>query len=236
MSIFEIGLLPIGGSKEKETFKTLKGLSESVVRCVKKFKESVEAYSELEFERGEELLKEVDELESEADEYGFRFESELGDGAFLPTFRGDLSRLAESIDDTADLAEESIREIHRRPKVFEKLAEAEEENEEIKIIRKGLVELAEIAVKSALVQDKAIDLLKKDMKEAAEKAEEIHRQERISDEKEDELALKLYDFEELLDPISVMQIRRLIDTFGAISNSAEASGDILSAMISALRA
>ncbi|KXB05519.1 hypothetical protein AKJ50_00675, partial [candidate division MSBL1 archaeon SCGC-AAA382A13] len=178
----------------------------------------------------------VDKLESEADEHGLTFEAALGDGAFLPSFRGDLSRLAESIDDTADMAEESIREIHRRPKVFEELAKAEEKHEEIKGIRKGLVELAGKAVESAKAQDEAVSLLGVDMDKAAAKAEEIHRKERASDEKEDELAIKLYKHEDLLSPISVMQIRGLIKRFGDISNSAEASGDILSAMVSALKA
>lgn len=234
--VLETTLLPIGGNREKKTFETLKNLSKTVVESVRKFEEGVSAYSEQKFDEGDDLLLKVDELESEADEYGLKFESELGGGAFLPAFRGDLSRLAESIDDMADMAEESIREIYRRPRVFKDLAKAEEENEEIVSIRVGLVDLAGKAVASAKALDEAVDILMEDMDEAAERAEEVHRRERESDIKEDELATELYKHEDLLSPITVMQIRGLIERFGAISDAAETSGDILSAMTEALKA
>lgn len=235
MKFFLISLLPLGGNKEKESFETLKNLSDSVVETVTKFKEGVEAYAEQDYERGENILKAVDELESEADGFGLEFESKLGEGAFLPAFRGDLSRLAESIDDTADMAEEAIREIHRRPKVFRALAEAEERNEDLKSLRTGLVDLAGKAVESAQSQDEAVSLLMKDMNQAAKKAEEIHLRERESDDKEDQLAMTVHEHEDLLDPLTVMQIRGLIDRFGGISDSAEKSGDIISAMTHALK-
>ncbi len=235
MKFLLVNLLPLGGNKEKESFRILKKLSSSVVETVVKFREGVKAYAEQNYEKGEDILEKVDELESEADSFGFKFESILGEGAFLPAFRGDLSRLAESIDDTADMAEEAIREIHRRPKIFQILAEAEKKNEEAKSLRTGLVDLAEKAVESAKTQNEAISLLMNDMDKAADKAEEIHLRERESDDKEDELAVTLYEYEELLDPLTVMQMRGLIDRFGGISDSAEKSGDIISAMTHALK-
>jgi hypothetical protein len=235
MSFFQIALLPIGGKREKKTFETLKNLSNTVVKSVKKFREGVSAYSELNFEKGEKILGEVDDLESEADKYGYQFESELGGGAFLPAFRGDLSKLAESIDDIADTAEESIREIYRRPRTFEDLAEAEKKDEEVKRIRSGLVELAEKSVGSAEALDRAVSVLMENMDEAAEIAEEVHRREHESDEKENEIAIYLFKKEKLLNPVTVMQIRGLINRFGAISDAAESSGDTLSAMTNALK-
>ena len=236
MEFLGICLLPIGGRKEKETYDTLKALSRTVVKSVKKFREGIEAYSELDFERGEDLLEEVDELESEADKHGYKFESQLREGAFLPAFRGDLSKLAETIDDIADMAEESIREVHRRPKMYSELAEAEEENKDVKSVRDGLVDLASKAVDSAEVMNDAVVILMDDMDGAAEKAEEVHRRERDSDLLEDELVRTLYEYEELLDPITIMQIRGLIEKFGAISDAAENSGDLLSATTDALKA
>ncbi len=235
MKFLGIGLLPIGSNKEKKTFQTLKDLSETVVKCVEKFSEGVKAYSNQEIEKGEKILSEVDNLESEADKYGLKFESKLGEGAFLPAFRSDLSRLAESIDETADMAEDSLREINRRTKLFKNLSEAEKKNEEVASIRTGLVEIAEKAVKAAYVQNEAVSVLMDDMDEALKKAEEIHLTERDSDDKEDEIAVELYKYEELLDPISVMQTRNLIDGFGKISDAAETSGDIISAMVHAIR-
>lgn len=231
-----IYLLPIGGKREKKTFETLKELSSTVVETVDRFEDGVIAYSEGKLDEGEDLLDEVDQLESEADKHVSEFESELGEGAFLPTFRGDLSRLAESIDNISDRAEDSIREIYRRPKIFDDLAEAEEKNEGVKSIRTGLVNLAGKAVESAKSLDKAVSVLMEDMSEAGERTEEVHRYEGESDNKEDEIAANLYKYEDLLHPITVMQIRELIEKFGAISDSAETSGDILSAMVFALKA
>lgn len=236
MKILEIGLLPVGGKREKKTFETLKNLSNTVVESVEKFEEGVKSYLDGDFDKGFELLLEVDKLETKADDYGFKFESELGSGAFLPAFRGDLSRLAEAIDEMADRAEESVREIYRRPRLFEDLEKAEEENEDAKLLREGLVELAGKAVISAKALDKAVSILMEDMDKAAEIAEEVHRRERDSDIKEDELAKTLYEHEDLLNPVTVMQVQGLIQRFGAISDAAEASGDILSAMTNALKA
>lgn len=236
MLFLEISLLPIGGKKEKETYQTLKELSNTVVKTVEKLQEGVQEYSEQNYEGGKDYLQKVDQLESKADEVGLKFELELGKGAFLPAYRGDLSRLAESIDDTADRAEETIREIDRRTRLFDELSDAEKENDEIKSVREGLVELAEKAVLSAKSQDEAVSILMDDMDKAAEKAEEIHRREHESDELEDKLTRELYRHEDFLNPITVMQTREVIDKIGSISDSAETTGDILSAMVNALKA
>ncbi len=236
MDFLKIGFLPVGGKKEKETYETLKEHSKSVVECVEKFEEGITAYSEQDYEKGEELLQEVDKLESKADKKGYEFEVALRKGAFLPAFRGDLSKLSETIDDIADTAEESIREIYRRPKVFEDLAEAEKENGDAESLRLGLVELASTAVSAARTTDKAISILMEDMDEAAEIAEEIHRVEHDADAKEDEIAIALYKHEDLLSPVTIMQMRLLIDKFGDIADAAEDSGDIISAMTFSLKA
>ncbi len=235
MGFLEIALLPIGGGKEKEAFQILDDLSHHVLQNVEKFREAAKAYADGDLEKGDKLFVEVDKLESEADKDGLKFEYKLGEGAFLPSFRGDLSRLAESIDDTADKATDSIKEIHRRPKLFEELSKAEEKNEDAKVIREDLVNIAEKAVESTRAQEKAVSVLIDDMDEAIEKAEEIHLKERDSDRIEDRLAKNLYEYEELLNPISVMQIRELINRFGGVSDSAETSGDIISSMVHALK-
>lgn len=236
MNHLSILLLPIGGKKEKRSYETLKNMSNTVVKSVKKFEEGVKAYSQQEFERGEKLLNEVDELESKADKYGFEFESELGEGAFLPSFRGDLSKLSESIDDIADMAEKSIREISWRPTFFEEIEEVGKENEEVRILRSNLIELAERAVVTTQALDKAVSILMENMDESAKAAERVHKKEHESDTKEDELSRNLYKYSNLLDPITVMEVRRIIDKFGAISDAAEASGNVLTAMTSALKA
>lgn len=236
MKLLEIALLSIGGSKEKSSFETLKKHSETVVLTVKKFRDAIAAYSEREYDKGKELLLEVDKLESKADKIGWEFETQLGAGAFLPAFRGDLSRLSERIDDVADMAEESIRCIYLRPKLFEDLVKAERDNDEIKEIRIGLVELADQSIDCAESLNEAVSVLMDDMDKAVEKAEEIHRYERKSDITEERLLKELFKNEELFSPLTVMQIKELICLIAGISDIAEDAGDLLSAMCVALKA
>lgn len=236
MKFLGITLLPIGGGKEKSAFKTFKKHSKAVVDTVKKFEDAIAAYSEQKYGKGEELLLEVDELESKADELGWKFEVGLGSGAFLPAFRGDLSRLSEKVDDVADMAEEAVRCVYHRPKLFDDLTKAEKKNDEVKSIRVGLVGLASKSVDSAAALNEAVSILMEDMDKAAEKAEEVHKCERESDIAEEELMKDLRKHEDLLPPLTVMQIKSLIERIGDISNTAEDAGDILSAMCVALKA
>lgn len=236
LEIFDIALLPIGGGKEKEAFQTLKKHSEIVVDSVEKFKDAIEAYSKGELDEGNNLLHEIDQLESKADKIGEKFEASLGSGAFLPAFRGDLSRLGERVDDVVDMADEGIKEIHLRPRLFEELAEAEEENADVKAIRVGLVDLADKAVDSSKALDAGISVLMENMDVAALRAEEIHRREADSDEAEEELLRNLYKYENLLSPVTVIQIKAAVEQIGGISDVAEDAGDIISAMCVALKA
>lgn len=230
-----ITLLPVGGGKEKSVFEDFKKHSEAVVVTVRKFEEVIAAYSEEKYEKGEELRKEVDKLESKADRLGAKFEAGLSLGAFLPAFRGDLSRLSEKIDDVADMAEEAIRCVYLRPRVFEDLRKAERRNDEVKAIRVGLVELASKSVDCAGILHDTVSILMEDMDKAVEKAEEIHRHEGKSDIAEEKLIQELYKFEDLLPLLTVMQIKELIEMTAEISDTAEDAGDILSAMCVALK-
>lgn len=231
-----VGFLPIGGKREKAAFDTLKRHAAVVTNTVKKFKETMAAFSEQKFDKAEKLAQEVDQLESKADKTRVKFEAELGAGAFLPVFRGDLARLSERLDDVADMAEEAIRGIKLRPKLFDVLVKAEKKDKKAEAIRVGLVELAGKAVETARALEASIDLFLKDMDAAAKKTVEVDRFERESDTLEEKILKDVYRYEKLLCPITVMQIKDLIQQIGDISNSAEDAGDILSAMCYSLKA
>lgn len=233
--IFGLAILPIAGRKEKTAFHTLKEHSEAVVECVKKLEDAIIAYAEGRIEEAEKLVGLIDKKESEADGIQSKFQSMLGSGAFLPAFRGDLSRLSEDVDDVADMAEEAIRIVYLRPKIFKKLAKAEKKNEEAEVIRLGLEDLTSKAVASTEALKATISILLKDMDACTVMAEDIHRCEGESDAVEEKLLKNLYEYEDLMDPISVMQLRNLIEQIGAISNEAEDAGDRISAMCVALR-
>ncbi len=231
-----VSLLSIGAKKEKAAFETLKRHAAVVVNSVKKFREAMEAFSERKFEEAEKLAQEVDQLESKADGIRVKFESELGAGAFLPVFRGDLARLSERLDDVADMAEEAILGIKLRPKLFDILARAEKKDKKAEGIRIGLVELAGKAVETAQALKESIGVFLEDMDMAVKKTVEVDRFERESDILEEKILKDLYRYEKLLCPITVMQVKSTIEQIGDISNNAEDAGDILSAMCYSLKA
>jgi predicted phosphate transport protein (TIGR00153 family) len=236
LHVFGISLLPVGGKKEKAAFKTIKRHATAVAQTVEKFEEAFVAYSEQKFRKGETLAWEVDQLETKADRTRVKFETELGAGAFLPAFRGELARLSERLDDVADMAEDAIRGIRLRPRIFEVLTEAEKKKKGARAIRIGLVELTGKAVNTARALKTAIDTLLKDMDAAAKKAIEVDKFERESDIMEEELLKELYRYEKLICPVTVMQIKDTIEAIGEISNAAEDAGDILSAMVYSFKA
>lgn len=236
MHILGVSLLPVGAKKEKAAFETLKRHAAAVTKAAEKFEETLVAYSKREFEKGEELAWELDGLESKADRLRARFENELSAGAFLPAFRGELARLSEYVDDVADKAEDAIWEIRLRPKLFEVLAKAEKKKKEARTIRLGLVKLAGKEVEAARALKATVDVLLKDMDAAAKKAIKIDKLEGESDILEEKLLQDMYRYEKLVCPISVMQLKDLIEAIGGISDAAEDAGDVLSAMVYSLKA
>lgn len=235
LKILDIALISSLGGEEEKAYQKLKDLSNTVENSVEIFKKATKAYSDLDYERGGRLQSELDKLESKADQLGYEFKQRLGEGVFLPNFRRDLSHLAESVDDIADMANHSIMEISHRPELFEEIRNTEEENPEMKEIRKGLIEISDLALKSTSTLNEAVSVLLENMDEASEIVEEVHRQEKKSDDKEHQIIGIIYGNSDLLKPVSLIQIRKVIESFGGISDAAEKSGDRISSMVSALK-
>jgi len=234
--VLEISLLPVVGRRERTAFEMLKEHTAMVVRAVERFEEAMVAYFDGKLEEGERIASEVYRLETKADRIRAEFENQLGVGAFLPSFRGELAKLSERLDDVADRAEEAVREIKLRPKVFEDLTRAEKKDRRAGAIRLGLVELAGKATKTTKALERAIVLLLEDMDSAARRAFKVDELERESDAMEEELLQELYRYEELLPPVTVMQIKDAIKAIGEISNMAQDVGDILSSIVYSLKA
>jgi len=226
--ILPIGLLPIGGKKEKEAFSLLKHNAEEVLDVVKKFEDMIIAsFSERDIAKTEALGRKISELETNADKSRRKFTCALQKGAFLPAFRGDLARLAERLDDVADAAEETMRVILLREKLFTALAKAEKKRKSAKIIREGLIKMAGLATKTVEALRSAVGMTMSNVDAANEKADEVEKLEHESDIIEQGLINDLYEHEKLFDPISVMQLKEIIDRIGNISDRAEDASDVI---------
>ena len=227
--ILMIGISPIGGGKEKETLEILRKNARMVVDTVKKFEEMILAlFSDRDMKKAQALGRQVSELETKADGGRRKFTSELGKGAFLPAFRGDLARLAEQLDNVADAAEGVTRAILLREKLLDALLKAEKKKKKAKAIREGMVKMARLAAQTADALQRSIDLLVSNIDAVKKRVDEIENLEHESDKVEQSLLGTLYEYEKALDPVSVVQLGILIRGIGDISDRAEDVGDILS--------
>lgn len=232
-----IGISPIGGGKEKEALKILRKNAKEVVNTVKKFEEMmVTLFSARDLKKAQTLGRQVAEFENKADMVRRKFTTELGKGAFLPAFRGDLARLAEQLDNVADTAEGVMRAILLREKLLGALLKAERKQKKAKAIREGLVRMARLSTQTVEALQRSIDSLATNMDAVKKRVEEVESLENEIDKVEQSLLGALYDYEKALDPVSVIQLSILIRGIGDISDRAEDVGDVLSIVVYTLRA
>jgi predicted phosphate transport protein (TIGR00153 family) len=228
MEVLFIGLFPIGGKREKEAFSLLRRNAEEVLDVVKKFEEVIIAlFSERDMVKAEALGRKLSEIETNADKGRRKFTAALQQGAFLPTFRGDLAGLAEKLDDVADAAEEAMRAILLREKLIHVLARAEKKRRSAKVIREGLIKMAGLATKTVESLRNAVNAMTSDIDAANEKANEVEELEHESDILEQSLLNDLYEHEKLFDPVSIAQLKEIIGRIGSISDRAEDTSDMI---------
>lgn len=232
-----IGISPIGGGREKEALDILRKNAKSVVATVKKFEEMIIAlFSERDMKKAQALGRQVTELETKADEGRRKFMCDLGKGAFLPTFRGDLARLAEQLDNVANTAEGVTRATLLREKLLDALSKAEKKQKKAKAIREDMVKMAKLATQTTEALRGAIDLLVTNIDATKTKIAEVEKLEHESDLVEQSLLGELYAYEKVLDPVSMLQLSFLIRGIGDISDRAEDVGDVLSIISYTFRA
>ncbi len=232
-----IGISPIGGGKEREALDTLRKNAKSVLDTVKKFEDMIIAlFSERDMKKAQALGRQVTELETKADGGRRKFTCNLGKGAFLPAFRGDLARLAEELDNVADAAEGVTRAVLLREKLLDALSKAEKRQKKAKAIRDGMIKMARLATQTIEALVGAIDLLVTNIDATKTKIDEVEKLEHESDLVEQSLLGEMYDFEKVLDPVSMFQLNYLIRGIGDISDRAEDVGDVLSIVAYTFRA
>jgi len=232
-----IGISPISRGREREALEILRSNAKGVLATVKKFEEMVIAlFSERDMKKAQALGRQVSELETKSDGGRRQFTCNLGKGAFLPAFRGDLARLAEELDNVADEAEEVTRAILLREKLLDALLKAEKKQKKAKAIREGIVKMARLATQTAEALQDAIDLLVTNIDATKTKIHEVEELEHESDIVEQSLLGELYEYEKLLDPVSIFQLNYIIREIGDISDRAEDVGDVLSIISYSLRA
>jgi len=237
MKVLAISFSPISGKREKLALEMLVKNSEKVMETVRRTGELMRTFfMGRDLKRAEEMGKEISRVETEADAGRREFMSVLHGGAFLPAIRGDLARLAESLDNVADVSEAAMRELLQRKRLMEAISSAESRNANVAALWSSIPKLVEATDETVRVMCEAIRALGTDLRVAAEKAKEVDRLEHEVDIIEQGMLVNLYALEEAFDPVSVFQLGEVLRRYENITDRAEDVSDIISILVYTLRA
>ncbi len=204
--------MPIFGGKESNVFETINRHLEMVGLTLEKFNEMIRIYLDGDFEKAEDLMREVENYERKADTLRREIETMLYQGAFLPANRGDYVRLSELIDNTADAAESAAHVlILAKPKVPKELKEE-------------IMQLVEASLKTYEYVRKAVELLNEDVNEALEYAKKTEEQEENADKLEYDILKKMFESEKITTYAKLIW-NQVITKIGDIADRAEDASD-----------
>jgi predicted phosphate transport protein (TIGR00153 family) len=236
-NILTIAAVSVGGKREREALGVLKRNASLVLEVVRKFEDLITVFfSEHNLKKAEALGRELSNLETKADKGRREFLRILHEGAFLPTFRGDLARLADRLDMVADTAEGAMRAILLRGKIIKILREAERKSSKIKDFRARLLRMAELTTETVETLEGSIEMLATDVDEALKKVQEVNELEHEVDMVEQGLLSDLYECEKYFDPISVVQLVDVLQRSENISDRAEDASDLIEIIAYTFRA
>ncbi|ALM75903.1 TIGR00153 family protein [Thermococcus barophilus] len=204
--------MPIFGGKESNVFEAINRHLEMVGLTLEKLNEMIRVYLEGDFEKAEDLMREVENYEREADTLRREIETMLYQGAFLPANRGDYVRLSELIDNTADAAESAAHVlILAKPKVPKELKEE-------------IMQLVDASLKTYEYVRKAVELLNEDVNEALEYAKKTEEQEENADKLEYDILKKMFESEKITTYAKLIW-NQVITKIGDIADRAEDASD-----------
>ncbi|MFQ5654733.1 MAG: DUF47 domain-containing protein [Planctomycetota bacterium] len=213
----------------RSPFSALVKHTHKVHECVELVRPLVDALLEEDYERIEELHKQLDRTEHEADIIKTEIRDMLSKRMLMAVNREDLVRFLRYQDDVADAAEDfsvvlSLRRTKVHPAVKEDLRAFSDQvirvSEKLLNLAHELVVLAEqgFAGKEArIVLEESLKLGEEEWK-----ADKLQRK----------FAMACYALEEELDPVTLIFYDKICHTLSMIANNAESTGKFLHMLIS----
>ncbi len=200
--------------------------AEKVKECAWAFQQSVECYFSNRCDRFAEYLREVDRLESEADEIKINIRRTISKRGKMTVDKFQLFMYIQEQDKVLDCVEDCLNWISYRPDTVV--------SEELK---KGFFDLVDAVITpieevSVMVKEARLyfdDYSERQRTIVKDIIRNLHKCEHEADKLED--ALKFNIFTKVSDPIVVIHMIGLTERIGAIANHAENTGDMMRAMI-----
>ncbi|MFQ5889970.1 MAG: TIGR00153 family protein [Gemmatimonadota bacterium] len=188
----------------------------------------IEAFLAGDWDRCEELYREISKLEHKADLQKNEIRDHLPKSIFLPVDRGDMLRYLKEQDAIADAAEDlAVILTLRRMSCPDSL-------------KPLLLELVDRSVRaSELLVEVASELTSllessfggPEVDRVMRKIAEVNDQEWEADKKQREVSRTLLALENEIDPVSIMLWMHIIEVIGELANHAENTGDVLRMML-----
>ena len=219
--------MPVRGIFRRSPFKGLLEHASKVHECIKYLMPAAEYFCDGKYEKMEEMVIKIRDLEHEADVIKGNIRAHLPKFIFLPVKRGDFLMLLREEDAILDYAEDVANLMSMRHTPVPKK------------IRNDFLEHTKKVVETAKAFEKAVlnlkDLLetsfsKREREQTKKMIHHIHRKEWEADQIEAKLSKELFNIKDL-DPVSVIHLLKIVDRMDQIANHAENAGDWLRAML-----
>ncbi len=200
--------------------------AEKVKECAWAFQQSIECFFSSQCENFTEYLREVDRLESEADEIKINIRKIISKRSKMQVDKFQLFMYIQEQDKVLDCVEDCLNWISYRPDTV--LPEE---------LIKGFFSLVDAVITpieevSVMVKEARVyfdNYTARQQKIVKDIIRNLHKCEHEADKLED--SLKFDIFSKVSDPIVVMHMIGLAERIGAIANHAENTGDMMRAMI-----
>jgi len=209
--------------REKAIFDGILLLLDTVNRTVDSFEASVSAFAQGDTNSAEVAVKGVFSGETKADSIRRNLRTQIAEGAFFGGVREDMLVLLEKIDDIADSAKDAARFLSSDSRL---VVEAKD------VLGSKHMRSFLSALKSsvnALVE--LVRALEKGRKEALLKVQPVEEFEEEADSHKDALLKELFDSEQSMDSVTVIQLRDFVFVADNIADNAEDASDVILVLI-----
>jgi len=198
--------------------------AQKVQECVKELNYGlILLLKEREEEKSHKILRNVDNLEKEADILRRNIQQAVSRGELNPSVRQNLSHLIKRMDDVANCCTGVARRIVTIPFIF-----WEQSSEEtIKII----LEIMEITVKCSIFLDKILIDLLKERENVKEYARQINQMEHAVDLLNIKLRKSLQQTDYKVNFFTIFTVGNVFDILEAISDSIEGVADYIMVLL-----
>ena len=208
-------------------FDGLQEHAEKVKECAGAFQQAMECHVSGKWETFEELIQEVNKLESEADAIKQDIREHLPKGTLLPVDKFELFRYLREQDQVLDTMED----------VLDLISYMSEPGIPVKLEKKFFL-LVDAVIDPVEALSKMVVEARKYFRNFSDEQRDVvkaiirdlRQKEREADELEKSLKLRIFHLKKT-DPVTVFYLVRLAETIGFIADHAENAGDMMRAMI-----